>query len=475
MDSMKICRACLSPEGRVHLLDWYQPVDSLEYVLSYKECFCKCTQIKMSLKGDSNENNESQTQFLCYCCAKKLKDAYIFIEKAKQADNELRCMGIRHFPVGDVTSNFEWVAVKAKQIDAEITTESKFCVDVIEIKNVCHDHETNGKEIVLLNDQEQRNSDLKIENEFEGQNDGEHEIEALNSSGFSNFSNSTFESEVEKIKGNTKINHSKIKLKKMDELVNCEECKKTMTRKALIKHKPRHKPKIFLCQACPKTFREYHGLKNHELIHQENRERYPCEKCNQTFLSPYSYKKHVQTHENNRKPIYKCTQCEKSFLHKNGLTIHELHHKGASIECNICQKRYVRKVDLDTHLRTHSGESPFVCQICGKSFIHKRILNRHMQYHEGYFNYTCLTCGEKFSKYDKYYSHRMRHTGLPFKCGSCGKQFPDAYKIKRHIRGVHKIEKHDELEKLVVRINITKERRGRIVEVLKNPEEEKPT
>ncbi|XP_050328149.1 zinc finger protein 91-like [Bactrocera neohumeralis] len=452
MDSIKMCRACLSPEGRARLLDWYQPVESLEYVLSYKECFCKCTQISMT------ENNERQSQFLCYCCAKKLKEAYNFIEKAKQADDELRCMKTQLIPIEDMPNRFEWVSVKAKQIDAEKsaenTTETK--IDDIQINTVCQENE-------------QRDGDLKAENTFKLQCYDEHETELLNQNEFDSFSNNTFKS---KIKTHAK---TKMKLKKMDELVNCEECKKIMTRKALIKHKPRHKPKVFLCQACPKTFRESNGLKNHELIHQENRERYPCDKCNQTFLSPYSYKKHVQTHENNRKPIYKCTQCEKSFLHKNGLTIHELHHKGASIECNICKKRYVRQIDLDTHLRTHSGESPFVCHICGKSFIHKRILNRHLQYHELYFSYTCLTCGEKFSKYDKYYSHRMRHTGLPYKCGACGKQFPDAYKIKRHIKGVHKVEKHDDLENLVVRINITKEHRGRIVEVLKNPEEENPT
>lgn len=50
-----------------------------------------------------------------------------------------------------------------------------------------------------------------------------------------------------------------------------------------------------------------------------------------------------------------------------------------------------------------------------------------------------------------------------------------SFRTKRHIKGVHKIEKHDDLENLVVRINITKEHRGRIVEVLNNPEEEKPT
>ncbi|XP_017479969.1 PREDICTED: zinc finger protein 80-like [Rhagoletis zephyria] len=84
-----------------------------------------------------------------------------------------------------------------------------------------------------------------------------------------------------------------------------------------------------------------------------------------------------------------------------------------------------------------------------------------MQYH-GYFSYKCVICGSKFSKYDQYYNHRMQHTGLPYKCGVCEKQFPDAYKIKRHIRGVHKIEEDKEVQKLVVRINITKEINNKI-------------
>ncbi|XP_054727432.1 zinc finger protein 846-like isoform X1 [Anastrepha obliqua] len=468
MDTVKICRACLSPEDRVHLLDWYQPIDSSRCDLSYKECFCKCTQINLSLKDDPSESDETRTQYLCSCCAQKLKDAYDFIEKARRADNELRCAKNEKVKLEAVENKFEWVPVEVKKV--KINKPGREAAEEhpedVKVTYTWNENSMDDNGIAISDDFEHGDSiDKKLANESD-----EH---CMDEFGKLNDERKNSKNFKKRGKVKNKSDRSGKHFKRLDELVNCDECQKTMTRKALRKHKPRHKPKIFLCQACPKTFSEASGLKNHELIHRENRERYPCDKCNQTFLSRYSYKKHIQTHESNRKPIYQCTQCEKSFLHKNGLTIHELHHKGATIECNICQKRYVRQIDLDTHLRTHSGESPFVCHICDKSFIHKRILNRHLQYHEGYFSYTCLTCGAKFSKYDKYYSHRMQHTGLPYKCGSCEKQFPDAYKIKRHIRGVHKIEQDKEVEKLVVRINITKEHRGRIVEILKNPENEK--
>ncbi|XP_017472980.1 PREDICTED: zinc finger protein 729-like [Rhagoletis zephyria] len=68
---------------------------------------------------------------------------------------------------------------------------------------------------------------------------------------------------------------TKKKVKDMSEPVKCEECGKIMKRSSLKKHKQRHKPKTFLCQACPKTFKESCALKNHELCHNENRERFP--------------------------------------------------------------------------------------------------------------------------------------------------------------------------------------------------------
>ncbi|XP_036317807.1 zinc finger protein 91-like isoform X1 [Rhagoletis pomonella] len=481
MDLTNICRACLSSEDREHLLDWYQPVDSLD--ISYKECFCKCTQINLSLKDDPNhsvdpnELDDTRMQYLCFDCAQKLKDAYDFIEKARRADNELRRTQTEKVKIESIAKTFEWVPVHEELMEVNKPPDP---VDM--------DHMDDIKVPPSMDVEHEINIDKKrsvsttmflIESDKDMQR-----CNNLNEAGLVLSKKSKRLNLAHTRPKNVKTNEvkSEVKTKKevkdMSEPAKCEECGKIMKRSSLKQHKQRHKPKPFLCQACPKTFMEFSALKNHELSHNGKRERFPCDICNQSFVTPYTYKKHKLTHENNRKPIYQCSQCEKSFLQKNGLTNHELHHKGVTIECQICQKRYVRQIDLDVHLRTHSGESPFSCHLCEKSFIHKRILNRHMQNH-GYFSYKCLICGSKFSKYDQYHNHRMQHTGLPYKCGVCEKQFPDTYKLviktKRHIRGVHKIGEDKEMQKLVVRINITKEYRGRIVEVLEKPDDDKPT
>ncbi|XP_067635835.1 zinc finger protein Xfin-like [Eurosta solidaginis] len=496
----KMCRVCLLPDDRVHLLDWHQPIDSFEYALSYKECFCQCTQINLSLKDDPSETEDDRTQYLCFCCAQSLKDAHEFIEKAKKADIELRSR--------QTDKTFEWVAVSAKSVEIEMKedpgVDDKNCLEEINETNIWNNETTDKKGLYLSNNIDEEDISIaNLKKELEEHSSVEKRIpaskikqkrkdKALDENTTSedeedSLDNTEMHSSKESDKDTSpekkievaprKKDESKVKIKKprknkvnLDEMVACEVCKKVMKRKALRKHK--HKPRTFLCKACPRTFSEATTLKNHERTHDENRRRFPCEKCDQSFLSPYSYKAHLKTHDLNRKPSFQCPQCDKAFLQRAGLLTHMLHHEGPKWKCTFCDKRYVRQSDLTVHLRTHSGETPFQCNICGKSYIHKRILNKHMQQHGGFVRYTCLTCGEQFSKYDKYYTHRQQHFGLPYKCGVCERQFNDAYKCKRHVRGVHKIIEDIEVEKLSVRQYDTKEHRGRIVEVLKSPEEQ---
>ncbi|XP_067642346.1 zinc finger protein 69-like [Eurosta solidaginis] len=501
MDMAKMCRVCLLSEDIVHLLDWHQPIDSLECLLSYKECFCKCTQINLSLKDDPSDVEDTRTQYLCFCCAQKLKDAHEFIEKAKKADIELRSR--------QIDKNFEWVAVSAKGVEIEKKegpiVDDKNCLDEINVTNLLWQkkgRKEKGTNIYNIDEEDITIANLKKELEEHSLVEkrkpiskakhiskdqtlksvtksedceefiGEDEVISPRGS-----DQDTFSDKKVKITAKKK-EESKEKIKKprkcrinMDEIMTCEVCQKVMKRKTLIKHKQRHRPKTFLCKACPKTFSDSNALKNHEVIHEENRERFSCDKCDQTFLSRFTFKRHAQTHEINRIPKYQCTQCPKSFLQKTGLMTHILHHEGPKWKCSLCEKRYVRRIDLDVHMRTHSGEAPFRCKLCARTFIHKRILNRHMQHHEGFYRYTCITCGEHFAKYDKYYSHRQQHFGLAYKCGVCEKAFPDSYKVKRHIKGVHKIMDDEEVKKVALKVNETKEHRGRIIEVLRNPDD----
>ncbi|KIJ55920.1 hypothetical protein M422DRAFT_239086 [Sphaerobolus stellatus SS14] len=56
-----------------------------------------------------------------------------------------------------------------------------------------------------------------------------------------------------------------------------------------------------------------------------------------------------------------------------------------SYACNYpgCSKRFERPVDLDTHIRSHTGEKPFICRYpgCVKAFSVKSNMTRHEKTH----------------------------------------------------------------------------------------------
>ena len=237
--------------------------------------------------------------------------------------------------------------------------------------------------------------------------------------------------------------HRKVHSGRSSQSQSCDICGKSVV--DMYKHKLVHRGverPMRLCTVCGKSVKD---LRRHRQIHEgvKRSERYqqPCDICGKVVSN---VRLHRQTHEEHRLE-HQCTQCGRCYANEKSLKHHARTHSAQkNFVCAECGRRYSSKTALSAHMWIHSAEPRHRCSVCGKAFRWYVTWKRHLWLHGVSVNrsHNCSVCRKYFASPYLLRDHMRSHSGeKPFMCFRCGRRFAHKSSLLSHQKCSHSAEK----------------------------------
>lgn len=219
----------------------------------------------------------------------------------------------------------------------------------------------------------------------------------------------------------------------------CNICNKSfVTQKSLAEHQLVHSDMVtkeFMCEICGKSFKRKGQLSLHQAVHSSKP--YTCRFCSRIFVNYVQLEEHLRRHTGDR-PI-ECDACGKRFHSRKTLKTHLDRHTGLSHQCDICGRHFSSRAYLLVHVDGHTNNRQRLhkCEVCSKAFFDKNCLRKHRYIHDKSRSrsFVCVICGKGFYSSSGLQSHVIFHRDeRPYKCDVCGKGFKLKSHFRRHCR-----------------------------------------